>query len=83
MIESTTPPDTVTDSQTVTFTVSAADAHWVRAALVDSATYWHELWQDAESGRRPDLNPESCLSINRRAWRLYQDLSTQEMQQLP
>ncbi len=73
---------TVTAStETVTFTVSAADAYWVRSALSDSAIRWMDLWRDAMAGERPDLDADSCRSINRRAWRLYQDLSEQEMRQ--
>ena len=72
---------TVTNTETVTFTVSAADAYWVRSALSDSAIRWMDLWRDAVSGERPDLDANSCRSINRRAWRLYEDLSEQEMRQ--
>jgi len=66
---------------TVTFTVAASDAHWVRNALVDSAIYWHHLYQDVMAGRRHDLTADGCLSINRRAQRLYEELSQQEMEQ--
>ncbi len=73
---------TVTAStDTVTFTVSAADAYWVRQALSDSAIRWMDLWRDAMAGERPDLDAACCRSINRRAWRLYEDLSEQEMRQ--
>ena len=72
---------TVTNTETVTFTVSAADAYWVRQALSDSAIRWMDLWRDAMAGERPDLDADCCRSINRRAWRLYEDLSEQEMRQ--
>jgi hypothetical protein len=70
-------------AQTVTFTVSAEDAVWVRIALTDSASHWHELWRECRDGSRADLDPDSCQSISRRAWRLWQELSQQEMLQIP
>ncbi len=71
--------DMTASTETVTFTVSAADAYWVRSALSDSAIRWMDLWRDAMAGERHDLDADSCRSINRRAWRLYEDLSEQEM----
>lgn len=68
---------------TVTFEVDAADAYWVRIALADSAGKWHGHWQDAVSGRRADLDPDSCRSISRRAWRLWEELTEQEERQIP
>jgi len=73
--------DMTASTETVTFTVSAADAYWVRSALNDSAIRWMDLWRDAMAGERPDLDADSCRSINRRALRLYEDLSEQEMRQ--
>lgn len=67
---------------TVTFEVDAADAEWIRVALADSAMKWHDLSCDASQGRRADLDAESCLSISRRAWRLWRELTLQEQRQV-
>jgi len=66
---------------TVTFTVDAADAFWVRCALNDSMIRWGDLAIDAADGTRPDLDVESCRSIRKRALRLYNDFVQQEIEQ--
>jgi len=66
---------------TVTFTVDAADAFWVRCALNDSIIRWGDLAIDAADGKRPDLDVESCRSIRARALRLYNDFVQQEIEQ--
>jgi len=66
---------------TVTFTVDAADAFWVRQALNDSMIRWGQLAIEAKNGKRPDLNVESCHSIQNRAVRLFNEFTQQEMEQ--
>jgi hypothetical protein len=61
-------------ANTVTLTLTAAEASQLAGALVDSATRWHQLWQDAIEGRRPDLTPEGCSALRRAAWAQYDKL---------
>jgi hypothetical protein len=64
-------------AQNVTLTIAAADVDWIRTALVDSATVWHQHWRDAADGASNGMDAESCRQINRRQWRLYQEIGAQ------
>jgi hypothetical protein len=64
-------------AKTVTLTLTVSEVDSIRHALVDSACAWHQHWRDASEGVRTDLNAESCRQINRRQWRLYNEIGDQ------
>lgn len=59
---------------TVTLELTFDEAFALKSALVDSSCYWHQLWRDSMEGKRPELNPDSCLKISKRAQEFYNKL---------
>lgn len=59
---------------TVTITLTLSEAWDLKTCCADSASYWHNLWQDAMDGKRKDLDAKACLALNKRARRFYETI---------
>ena len=55
----------------VTLTLTPDQAWALRQMCADSACHWHHLWQDAMDGKRTDLDPSACSTLNSKAWEFY------------
>ena len=64
----------MTASKTVTLTLTASEAWFLAQCCADSASKWHELWQDTACGKRLDLDLNACRLLNRQAWGFYEKL---------
>ena len=64
----------MTAPKTVTLTLTASEAWFLAQCCADSASKWHELWQDTEGGKRQDLDANACRMLNRQAWGFYEML---------
>lgn len=64
------------NTPTITLTLTVDEAWNLKQRCADSASMWHQLWQDASDGKRPDLDANACLALNRQAWKFYEQLES-------